>query len=102
MLLIGHSLDARVQLSAADGLRPLLTEHEAALPALFIVSQVQLGAHLGTEAISPLLPELKIHIERARGAKCERCWNYSEAVGADATHPGLCERCVPVIMAAGQ
>jgi isoleucyl-tRNA synthetase len=100
--LIGHSLDARVQLSAADGLRPLLAEHADLLPALFIVSQVQLGTHLGPEAVSPLLPELKVHVERARGRKCERCWNYSEAVGADATHPGLCERCLPVITAAGQ
>jgi isoleucyl-tRNA synthetase len=100
--LIGHSLDARVQLHAADGLRPLLNEIESMLPALFIVSQVQLGSDLGPDAVSPLLPELKVHVERARGAKCERCWNYSEAVGRDATHPGLCERCLPVITATAQ
>ena len=95
--LIGHSLDARVYLGAADGLRELLEQQAPALPALFIVSQVQFSSDLGADAMSTLLPELKVRIERARGGKCERCWNYSEVVGTDATHPGLCERCLPVI-----
>ncbi len=94
---IGHSLDARVHLGAADGLRDLLEQQEGTLPALLIVSQVQLRRDLGADAISPLLPELKVRVERARGGKCERCWNYSEAVGCDRTHPRLCERCLPVI-----
>ncbi len=44
-------------------------------------------------------PELKVRVERARGGKCERCWNYNEDVGSDATHPGLCDRCLPVVRA---
>jgi isoleucyl-tRNA synthetase len=97
--LIGHSLDACVRLGAADGLRALLEEQAAGLPAWFIVSQVELANGLGPEAVSPLLPELKVSVERARGAKCERCWNYSEAVGRDSAHPGLCERCLKVVTA---
>jgi isoleucyl-tRNA synthetase len=42
---------------------------------------------------------LKVVVEPARGGKCERCWNYSEAVGSDPTHPGLCSRCLAVITA---
>jgi isoleucyl-tRNA synthetase len=61
---------------------------------------VQLGGDLGSAPASPLLPELKVRIERALGGKCERCWNYSEAVGRDAAHPGLCDRCLPVVTAA--
>jgi len=98
--LIGHSLDARVCLSAANGLRTLLQTEAATLPALFIVSQVEITDGLGAEAVSPVLPELKVRVERARGAKCERCWNYSEEVGADRTHPGLCRRCLQVVTAA--
>ena len=36
-------------------------------------------------------------VSRAEGAKCQRCWNYSTAVGSDGAHPSLCERCSPVI-----
>ncbi|HXQ22135.1 MAG TPA: isoleucine--tRNA ligase [Candidatus Acidoferrales bacterium] len=97
--LIGHSLDASVLLHAQDGLSALLARHSGELPALFIVSQVELTGHLGPDASSPLLPELQLRVERARGGKCERCWNYSEAVGRDATHPGLCDRCLPIIQA---
>jgi isoleucyl-tRNA synthetase len=97
--LIGHSLDARVLLHAQDGLSGLLAQHGGELPALFIVSQVELTGHLGPDASSPLLPELQLRVERARGGKCERCWNYSEAVGRDATHPGLCDRCLQIIQA---
>jgi isoleucyl-tRNA synthetase len=99
--LIGHSLDARVRLGAKNGLRGLLEQETRDLPALFIVSQVQLAEDLAEGAVSPLLADLRVQVERARGAKCERCWNYSEAVGRDGVHPGLCERCMTVIKAAG-
>lgn len=95
---IGHSLDARVVLGAADGLGTLLEAQAADLPAIFITSQVTFDHGLDSEARSALLPELKVKIEHAHGSKCERCWNYSEAVGGNTTHPGLCERCLPVIL----
>jgi isoleucyl-tRNA synthetase len=94
---IGHSLDACVRLAAADSVRPLLEGYREELPALFIVSQVELDANLGEDATSPLLAELRVAVEPARGAKCERCWNFSEAVGGDAEHPGLCGRCLAVV-----
>jgi isoleucyl-tRNA synthetase len=96
---IGHSLDARVRLGATDGLRALLERVVHELPALLIVSQIGLSDDLGPDTASPLLSDLRIVVERARGGKCERCWNYSEVVGSDATHPGLCERCLPVVAA---
>jgi isoleucyl-tRNA synthetase len=95
--LIGHSLDARVRLAGTDGLGPLLDGARATLPALFIVSQVEVAPDLDHTHVSPLLRELRVAVERARGAKCERCWNYSEAVGQDAEHPGLCDRCLAVV-----
>jgi isoleucyl-tRNA synthetase len=96
---IGHSLDARVRLAAEGALGELLRRHVHDLPAVFIVSQVELADDLDAGAASPLMPELRVEVARARGGKCERCWNYSEAVGSDAQHPGLCERCLPVIAA---
>jgi isoleucyl-tRNA synthetase len=94
---IGHSLDARVRLQASDALHALLEARRADLPALFIVSQVELGANLPANAVSPLLAELKVLVEPARGSKCQRCWNFSEAVGQDAEHPALCDRCARVV-----
>jgi len=31
--------------------------------------------------------------------KCDRCWTWSAGVGADARHPALCDRCLPVVLA---
>ena len=96
---IGHSLDARVQLVPSDGLRPILEEQRDTLPAFFIVSQVDLASTLGNSASTARSSDLAVAVEPARGAKCGRCWNYSEAVGSDADHPELCERCLPVVRA---
>ena len=58
------------------------------LANLFIVSAVRLE-----EAEAPLA----VSVERAAGAKCERCWTWSKAVGTLAVHPGVCERCAAVL-----
>jgi isoleucyl-tRNA synthetase len=79
---------------------------EALLTTLFNVSGVRLkqqapaGAAVGYE--SQEIPGLTIEIAPARAlgwSKCERCWTWSSRVGEDATHPTLCERCVPVVRA---
>ena len=92
---INGSLEARVTLRAAGPLGELLREFQRELPALFIVSQVALappGASGGDGGGS-----LAVEVERARGRKCERCWNYSERVGENAEWPTVCERCVAAL-----
>jgi isoleucyl-tRNA synthetase len=86
---IGNSLEAKVRIRAAGATRALLRRHEPDLRYIFIVSEVQLEE--GREE------SLDIEVLKADGAKCERCWNYSVAVGKDAVYPTLCERCVPVM-----
>ncbi len=81
---IGAPLEARVRLKAPDDLYPLLDEYLRELPALFIVSQVELEHGAGT---------LTAEIERAAGSKCERCWKYTPEVGQDAEFPTLCAAC---------
>jgi len=90
---IGGSLEARVCLAAEGDLRSLLEEHLQALPSIFIVSQVELCAGSLPQAPDTDLPGLKVKIEKARGLKCERCWNYSEHVGEDSRYATVCERC---------
>jgi len=89
-----HSpLEAKLYLSADASLNPLLEKYRAELPTLLIVSQVELEPHSSGESGESSLPGLKIRIERASGAKCARCWNYSEQVGKDDVYPDVCERC---------
>ena len=95
---IGSSLEARVVLSASDDeMAAFLKGVHGFLRYLFITSQVELGGR-PAEGMTPegTLPVV-VQIEKAKGTKCQRCWNYSEAVGADSAHPTLCERCVAAI-----
>jgi isoleucyl-tRNA synthetase len=88
---ISANLEARVTLGASGDLAALLEKYAASLPALFIVSQVELllpGSH----------PDgLRVEVKRADGSKCQRCWNYSTHVGESADYPTFCERCVAAL-----
>ncbi len=82
---ISASLDAKVIISSSGETAELLAKYAKYLPALFIVSQVQLET-AGAQ-------ETTVKVEHADGAKCERCWNYSTRVGEDKEYPTICERC---------
>jgi isoleucyl-tRNA synthetase len=90
---IGGSLEARICLEVGGDLLNLLEEYRAALPSIFIVSQVEFSARPLAGASDTDIPGLRIKVERALGRKCERCWNYSEQVGKDSRYPTVCERC---------
>ena len=95
---ISGALEAKVVLSAGKDLAPLLEQYKTWLPALFIVSQVELDAPAPAEAQkSEALPGLVVAVRRADGSKCERCWNYSIHVGENADYPTVCERCVKAL-----
>jgi len=83
---IGASLEAKVTLGASGETYDLLRRYESELPSILIVSQVELRRE---EA-----DELRIEVEHAEGAKCERCWNWSVTVGQDERFPTLDARCV--------
>ena len=92
---VGHSLDSCVTVQAPEKLQGLLTEYRDTLRALLIVSQVDLvsGDTISDPYESTEFEGLKIGVSKARGVKCERCWNYSETVGDDADNPTICTRC---------
>ncbi|MCM3873457.1 MAG: isoleucine--tRNA ligase [Pyrinomonadaceae bacterium] len=89
--LIGSSLEARVEISAAGGAYELLERYKDQLRYIFIVSEVEVLS--SEEGASGVL----IKIRPAAGEKCERCWNYSTRVGESARYPSVCERCVTAL-----
>jgi isoleucyl-tRNA synthetase len=86
---IGAPLEARVRLSANGDLYPLLEKYAADLPGLFIVSQVQLENGTGGA--------VDVKVERAAGAKCERCWKYTTDIGSNPTYPTICAACAAAV-----
>ena len=87
--LIGAPLEARVRLTADGSLYPLLEEYARDLPALFIVSQVEI-ARAADGALA-------VEVERAAGRKCERCWKYTTDVWSDERFPGICGPCAGAV-----
>jgi isoleucyl-tRNA synthetase len=83
---IGASLEASVKLAVGRDQYKLLKRCEDQLPAIFIVSQVEL--------LEGAKDEIEIKVEHAGGAKCERCWNWSETVGLDPRVPQVDARCI--------
>jgi isoleucyl-tRNA synthetase len=95
---ISGALEAKVVLSAAEDLAPLLEQYKGALPGFFIVSQVEIAGTAADDAQkSESIPGLSVAVQHADGTKCERCWNYSTHVGENADYPTVCERCVKAL-----
>jgi isoleucyl-tRNA synthetase len=92
---IASSLDAHLTLRApADDLAHLrrYESQSAVFPGnlanLFIVSAAALEDGAGA---------LTVEVVPAPGAKCERCWTYSEGVGRSGAATAVCERCAAVL-----
>jgi isoleucyl-tRNA synthetase len=65
---------------------------------LFIVSKVEIKQGRNDSAgASGASDGLIVEVDRAPGAKCERCWNYSLHVGESAEYPTICERCLAAL-----
>ncbi|HEB12760.1 MAG TPA: isoleucine--tRNA ligase, partial [Actinobacteria bacterium] len=100
--IIGSSLEARIGLFVTEELVNLVEAFKEMLPALFIVSQVEIFSNgVSAEGAweSQTMPGLSIEVTRARGKKCARCWNFRLDVGADEEHTQICGRCLEVISA---
>lgn len=115
--LIGASLEAKVVVHASDyavfeSLNALQRSENGqdALRYAFIVSQAAVvssaheaiaHAYHSSGSLEGVPGTITIGVSKAEGTKCGRCWNYSTAVGQDAEHSELCERCLPVVREMG-
>lgn len=97
---IGNSLAAKVTVECDDETKKFLESFGETLPDLFIVSGVLFGkAHGKYSFEGEDIAGLKISVDSADGAKCARCWKFSESVGKDLKHEDICARCSGVIEA---
>ena len=99
---IGASLEAKVTLHTADSeLYSFLSSVKGDLAKVFITS----AADVANDDNGAIKAEgndlLSVTVEKAAGAKCDRCWAYSEYVGSNAVYPTLCERCAAQVAAIG-
>jgi isoleucyl-tRNA synthetase len=98
---IGSSLEAKVALTANEPKCALLKRYLEDLPALFIVSCVEVEPIAEVKEKDDELVDISlgliIDVVKADGAKCDRCWNIRNDVGGQARHPTLCARCVEAV-----
>src|SRR6266446_2679948 len=90
--LIGANLQAQVTLTAVDPVFSVLERFKNDLRYFFIVSAVEVKKGAGN-GDAPVV----VHVSKAPGLKCERCWNFSTHVGEDKNYPTVCERCSAVL-----
>ena len=88
--IIGHSLNAKVIISADGENYKFLKENEEILLPVLIVSALEIEE-------KKIENEIEVKVELAPGEKCERCWMYSETVGEDKENPTICHRCSEVL-----
>lgn len=99
--MIGSALEAKLVFkTASERIFKYLQDNKKDLPAMFVVSQIDVAR---TDHIEKMLGgdfhNTEVAVEKAEGAKCERCWNYKLDVGQEMDHPTLCARCTGIVRA---
>lgn len=80
---IGHSLNAKVEITAPKEEYEFLKDKQELLQEVCIVSGIEVKEG----------ETLQVTVATADGEKCERCWMYSTTVGEDKEHPTICHKC---------
>ncbi|MPW30784.1 isoleucine--tRNA ligase [Agarivorans sp. B2Z047] len=101
---IGGTLEAKVTLFVDSQLEQVLSQLGDELRFVLLTSDVSLQAlsEAGDNAAATELDNLKVAVEVAEAAKCDRCWHHREDVGQNAEHPSLCGRCVTNVAGEGE
>jgi len=94
--LIGHPLEARVEISLSEEYKEVLTKYDSELWEMVnIISSFEVIESFTDEESLFEDPEtgLKIKVRKAPGTKCPRCWRYTTVPDTE----GLCPRCSEVL-----
>ena len=94
--MIGTPLEAEIELYVNnEAARRFLAGMGDDMRRFFQVSGVELSADK-----KPGMQEgdhSSVAVRRAKGEKCARCWNFSQSLGTDSTHPTICPRCTEIV-----
>jgi len=91
---VGSSLQAEVEIRAADETHELLASLGDDLKFVLICSKVTL-VKVGADGTA-------LNVVPSPHQKCARCWHWREDVGHDVAHPELCGRCTSNLHGAGE
>ncbi|MFA6216319.1 MAG: isoleucine--tRNA ligase [Candidatus Omnitrophota bacterium] len=98
---IGSSFDAKINILTNDENRyTYLKGFEKDLLEIFKVSQVEVtkkSSFEGTYAVSARFPDIALTVVKAKGEKCQRCWNYTPDVKDIPGYELICKQCVQAI-----
>ncbi|MBD3246633.1 MAG: isoleucine--tRNA ligase [Candidatus Omnitrophica bacterium] len=83
---IGSSLEAEVGITLPGDQYRFFHPLEETLREVLIVSSVRV-----------LEGERSISVEKAKGQKCPRCWNWRIDIGGDDSYPELCGKCAQAL-----
>jgi isoleucyl-tRNA synthetase len=89
---VGSSLQAEVSVAAPPEAHALLASLGEDLKFVLITSKATLAS----------AETLAVTVTPSSATKCERCWHWRDDVGAAATHPTICGRCVSNLGGAGE
>ncbi len=99
---IGSSLETAVYIDVKDNvqLKETLASSKQDLAMIFITSQANILE--GGQSIDNALNTYEedgytIYVVSSKGDKCERCWKFSETIGANNEHSTICEDCISAI-----
>jgi len=96
--LLGSSLEAGITLYSDDkDMSRFIRDNEGLFPAVLKVSQAGVLEERAQGMEEAAGFPLFVGVEKARGSKCQRCWNWRETVGDNNEAPDICERCYKVI-----
>lgn len=96
--IIGDSLEAAVEIYTSGETREFLEAMQEELRTVSIVSRLEVAPpDAPVPAEARVNGDLAVMVRRAPGAKCGRCWTYSETVGQDVDYVELCLRCAAAV-----
>ena len=84
--IVGSSLEAKVLIKCKGKDYSFYKKHQDILSEVFIVSSVSIEEG-----------DFAIVVEKAKGKKCLRCWNWSESVGGNVEYLDICNKCLKAL-----